>query len=285
MIEPKIQQAVEGLEQDARLLRSESGREWFAARRRPHLDVRLRQVGSSYAIALEGDSNQKPPSDHNARAKLIGTIGSANVFSECHEGAIYLHRGQQYAVTELDRDELVVWVRRVDMPHYTRAVSEKQTEILSRDRTRPAGNFQVVQGRVKVTKTITGYERRRIRGQELLGTEPLDLPPTSFETVGIWLEFPDEIEQALKDAGRHVMGGIHASEHAALSLFPLFALCDRHDVAGISYVRHPQTKRAAIFFYDAVPGGVGLAASLFDRVEVLLDATCDLIADCSCEEG
>ncbi len=285
MIEPKMQQAVEGLEQAARLLRSESGHEWFAARRRPHLDVRLRQVGSSYAIALAGDSNQKTPSDHNARAKLIGTIGSANVFSECHEGAIYLHRGQQYAVTELDRDELVVWVRRVDMPHYTRALSEKQTEILSRDRTRPAGNFQVVQGRVKVTKTITGYERRRIRGQELLGTEPLDLPPTSFETVGIWLEFPDEIEQALKDAGRHVMGGIHASEHAALSLFPLFALCDRLDVAGISYVRHPQTKRAAIFFYDAVPGGVGLAASLFDRVEVLLDATCDLIADCSCEEG
>ncbi|MFP8879230.1 MAG: Zn-binding domain-containing protein, partial [Myxococcota bacterium] len=262
-------------------------------------------IGSSYAITLEADSIENTSSKNNpsknnpsknnpgknnpgkntTRAKAIGTIGSANVFSECHEGAIYLHRGRQYAVTELDRDELVVWARRVDVPHYTRALSEKQTEILSRDRSRPAENFQVVQGRVKVTKTVTGYERRRIRGQELLGTEPLDLPPTSFETVGIWLEFPDEIAQALEDAGRHVMGGIHASEHAALSLFPLFALCDRHDVAGISYVRHPQTKRAAIFFYDAVPGGVGLAASLFDRIEVLLDATCDLIADCSCADG
>jgi DEAD/DEAH box helicase domain-containing protein len=56
-------------------------------------------------------------------------------------------------------------------------------------------------------------------------------------------------------------------------------------VAGISYVRHPQTRHAAIFFYDGIPGGVGLAASLFDRVEVLLDATCDLISDCACEEG
>jgi DEAD/DEAH box helicase domain-containing protein len=143
----------------------------------------------------------------------------------------------------------------------------------------------VVQGRVKVTKTIKAYERRRIRGQDLLATEPLDLPPTSFETVGIWLELPDEIPQALEAADRHVMGGIHASEHAALSLFPLFALCDRHDVAGISYVRHPQTAKAAIFFYDAISGGVGLAASLFDRIEVLLDATCDLIADCPCEDG
>jgi DEAD/DEAH box helicase domain-containing protein len=81
------------------------------------------------------------------------------------------------------------------------------------------------------------------------------------------------------------MGGIHASEHAALSLFPLFALCDRHDVAGISYTRHPQTGHAAVFFYDGQPGGVGLAASMFDRVEVLLDATCDLITDCPCDDG
>jgi DEAD/DEAH box helicase domain-containing protein len=216
---------------------------------------------------------------------MIGTIGSANVFSECHEGAIYLHHGRQFLVTRLDRDEHVVSVRPVKSPHYTRALSEKQTEILTRTRTRPGGGFRVVEGRVKVTKTITGFERRRIRGQDLLDTETLDLPPTSFETIGIWLEFPDEIPQALETAGRHVMGGIHASEHAALSLFPLFALCDRHDVAGISYTRHPQIGHAAIFFYDGQPGGVGLAASMFDRIEVLLDATCDLVSDCPCTDG
>jgi DEAD/DEAH box helicase domain-containing protein len=81
------------------------------------------------------------------------------------------------------------------------------------------------------------------------------------------------------------MGGIHASEHAALSLFPLFALCDRHDVAGISYTRHPQIGHAAIFLYDGQPGGVGLAASMFERIEVLLGATCDLVADCPCDDG
>jgi DEAD/DEAH box helicase domain-containing protein len=272
-----VRKTVEALEDDGSLLRSEAGSEWFAARRRPHREVRLRQIGSSYAIAIEGSETDG--------VEVIGTIGSANVFSECHEGALYLHHGRQYLVIRLDRDELTVWVRPVNSPHYTRAISEKQTEILSRERSRPAGNFRVVQGRVKVTKTITGFERRRIRGQDLLGTESLDLPPTSFETVGIWLEIPDEIPQAIEAAGQHIMGGIHASEHAALSLFPLFALCDRHDVAGISYTRHPQTGRAAVFFYDGQPGGVGLAASMFDRVEVLLDATCDLITDCPCDDG
>jgi DEAD/DEAH box helicase domain-containing protein len=239
--------------------------------------VSLRQIGTSYAISIEHPKT--------GDVEIIGTIGSGNVFSECHEGAIYLHHGRQFLVTRLDRDERVVSVRAVKSPHYTRAISEKQTEILTRERSRPGGAFRVVEGRVKVTKTITGFERRRIRGQDLLGTEPLDLPPTSFETVGIWLEFPDEIPQALETAGRHVMGGIHASEHAALSLFPLFALCDRHDVAGISYTRHPQIGHAAVFFYDGQPGGVGLAASMFDRIEVLLDATCDLISDCPCDDG
>ncbi len=274
---PETRKRIEDLEESGQLLRSESGSEWFSARTRPHRDVSLRQIGTSYAICIEQPKN--------GDVEIIGTIGSANVFSECHEGAIYLHHGRQFLVTRLDRDERVVSVRAVNSPHYTRAISEKQTEILTRERARPGGAFRVVEGRVKVTKTITGFERRRIRGQDLLGTEPLDLPPTSFETVGIWLEFPDEIPQALEAAGRHVMGGIHASEHAALSLFPLFALCDRHDVAGISYTRHPQIGRAAIFFYDGQPGGVGLAASMFDRIEVLLDATCDLVSDCPCDDG
>jgi DEAD/DEAH box helicase domain-containing protein len=268
---------LEALEESGDLLRSESGGEWFAARRRPHRDVSLRQIGASYAIVRDGARGE--------RAEAIGSVGSANVLAECHEGAIYLHRGRQFLVTDLDLDEHTVRVRAVDAPYYTRAVSEKETEILERLRSRPAGNFRLVQGRVRVTTRITGYERRRVRGQELLSREPLELPPTTFETVGIWIEMPDEIPADLEAAGRHVMGGIHAVEHAALSLFPLFALCDRHDVGGISYVRHPQLGRPAVFFYDGHPGGVGIAASLFDRVEALLEATCELVEGCDCEEG
>ena len=79
---------------------------------------------------------------------------------------------------------------------------------------------------------------------------------------------PDEIPDAIRSAERHVMGGIHATEHAALALVPLFALCDRFDVAGISYVKHPQLGRAAIFLYDGHAGGVGLMASVFEGDEI-----------------
>jgi DEAD/DEAH box helicase domain-containing protein len=274
---PSLQVARSRLEESGDLLRSESGHEWFASRRAPHRDVDLRAAGSSYTITLDEGDAQKPT--------VIGSIGAARVFSECHDGAIYLHRGRQFLVTRLDPSEHVVRVRAVDSPFYTRAVSEKETEVLERQRTRPAGNFRLVQGRLRVTTRITGFERRRVRGQDLIGTEPLDLPPSSFDTVGVWIELPDEIPADVTEAGFHHMGGIHALEHAALSMFPLFSLCDRHDVAGISYRRHPQVGHSAVFFYDGHAGGTGIVSSLFDRFESLLDATLELIQDCPCEEG
>jgi len=177
------------------LLQSESGREWFAARRSPHRAVSLRSAGASFAIlqrmseARSSEPVRKPgAAGREARAqpershRVVGTIGSGHVQTECHAGAIYLHGARFFRVTELDLEERKVWVEPSDGTTYTRALSEKETSILSRERTRPAGNFRLCLGRVRVTTRVTGYERRRVRGQDLLGTEPLDLPPTSFET-------------------------------------------------------------------------------------------------------
>jgi DEAD/DEAH box helicase domain-containing protein len=277
LAEPAVRDSIRALEDSGELLRSERGSEWFASRRRPHRHINLRAGGETWRIV------EDPPD--GGRARMIGTVGSVRALSECHEGAIYLHRARQYLVRHLDLGDREARVVAVRVPHYTRALSEKETEILERRRCRPAGSFRLVEGRVRVTTRIQGFERRRIQGQDLLGTEPLDLPPTSFETSSLWLEIPDEIPSMIEEAGRHPMGGLHATEHAALSLFPLFALCDRHDVAGISSVRHPQTGHPAIFFYDAHPGGVGLVSALYDRVEALLGATLELIEGCGCDEG
>jgi len=81
------------------------------------------------------------------------------------------------------------------------------------------------------------------------------------------------------------MGGIHALEHAAIALFPLFALCERDDVGGISTPLHAQVGKAAVFIYDGYPGGIGLSEQSFARIEELLEAALSLIEGCDCEEG
>jgi len=274
---PPVRAAAERGEAEATLLRSEGGEVWFPVRRRPHREVDLRQVGEAWTIQRETEGAARPV--------VVGSIGGGRVFSECHPGAIYLHRGRQYLVTRLELDERTAWVRPVDAAWYTRALSEKDTEVLSRERVRPGPAYRLATGRVRVTTRVTGYERRRVHGQDLLATDALELPPQPMETQGLWLEIPEEVAAAVRAAGGHPMGGLHAVEHAALSLFPLFALCDRFDVGGISFRAHPQLRTPAIFFYDGQPGGVGIAASLYERTEALLEATLEMIEDCPCEEG
>jgi DEAD/DEAH box helicase domain-containing protein len=90
---------------------------------------------------------------------------------------------------------------------------------------------------------------------------------------------------ALTSRDMHFMGGIHATEHAIIGLFPLLAIADRGDVGGISYTGHPQLGAPAVMIYDGVPGGAGLAEQGFAELETLLARTLELVDDCPCEDG
>lgn len=242
--------------------------------RNVHRQVDLRGIGESYPIFLEDGKS------------LVGVSSGPRAFKECHEGAVYLHRARQYVVTKLDLERRNVLVKPARLEYYTRALAEKDTEILGAPlRSRDFPGFGIREARLKVTERIISYEKRRNSGQDLIGCVDLELPPLHFETVGIWIEIPEAIEGKMKDAGLHFMGGIHALEHAAISMFPLFALCDRDDIGGISTPRHEQVCRPAVFIYDGHPGGVGLAHRAFEVIEELLEKTRLLVEKCPCDDG
>ena len=262
------------LEANGELSRTSEGRKrWFSTKKRPHLGVNIRSVGQTFTIF---DSRT---------GEAIGTVDGIRAFKECHPGAIYLHRASPYQVERLAIGKKDVIARPTDLRYFTQVRSEKETEIIRVTKSQPKGQFVVKLGELTVTETVTGYEKRRVPGQELIGVFPLDLPPQTFETVGLWVEIEDLIKGMVRDEGLHFMGGIHAIEHAAISLFPLFALCDRNDIGGISYTFHPQLEKAAIFIYDGYPGGVGLAQRGFEIVLDLLTKTLDLVKGCPCDQG
>jgi DEAD/DEAH box helicase domain-containing protein len=255
------------------LVADAGGQTWYSLRRNPQRDVNLRSIGAGYTIlAVEPE-------------RTIGTVDGVRAFIECHQGAIYLHQGQQFEVLELDRERRRILARRVERDYYTQVVSEKETEILEVLSSRCTPGYQVSLGRLRVTQEFKEYVRRRISDQQKISSHPLDLPPMVYETVGLWWEIPEAVREGATRAAFHFMGSIHASEHAAISLFPLLAICDRGDIGGISYPAHPQTGGSAVFIYDGYPGGIGLAAQGFERVETLLGRTRDLVASCPCEQG
>ncbi len=266
---------IQDLQADHRVVQSADGSEWYARRRNPARDISIRSVGESFPIL-------------NPSGKTIGSVDGFRAIHECHPGAVYLHQGQQFEVTNLDLEQRKVYARPVEVDYYTQTSGEKETEILHCEEARDVGKTVARLGRLKVTERIVGYEKRRIFGQDRIGSYPLDLPPHTFETQGLWFEVPEALRDYVKQAppgGLHFMGGIHAIEHAVISLFPLFALCDRSDVGGISQTFHPQVGRPAIFIYDGYPDGIGLAERCYRVLDDLLRHTLTLVRECPCELG
>jgi DEAD/DEAH box helicase domain-containing protein len=255
------------------ILPSAEGDELYSLRRRPQRDVHLRGSGATYTI------------EDSRRDRVIGTVDGVRALHECHPGAVYLHFGRQYLVEELDLDRRRARAAPARLDYFTTPLTTKETEILELLDRREDGPLEAWLGRLKVTERVIGYERKRIQGQEVIDQQPLDLPPTHFETVGLWWAAGPEMEETLRRQGEHFLGALHATEHAAISLFPLLALCDRGDIGGISLPFHPQVGCGAVFVYDGHPGGVGIAGRGFADLPQLLGRVLDLVSGCTCETG
>lgn len=275
---PPRRQALVSATHGGTLVQSEDGRKWFATASYPHRGVDIRSVGPSFTIL-------GPDAKDATRWIPIGTTDGVRAFKECHPGAVYLHRGRTFVVQSLDLEKRIARAAPQDAEYYTWVLSEKETEILEILASKPCTAFMARLGRLRVREHITGYEKKRLFTQELLDFTPLDLPEQVFETVGFWVEIEETIVEKIRRANLHYMGGIHAMEHAAISVFPLFALCDRNDIGGISIPLHPQLGKSAVFIYDGYPEGIGLAARGYDIVEPLLERTLELIESCPCDEG
>lgn len=247
-------------------------------RKRPHRDVDLRGAGQS--MHIEDNTGGK-----SGKAPVIGTIDEHRAFRETHPGAVYLHRGQTYVVTDLDSGAKIVHTQKQRVGYYTKVRGSKDTEILEVLGQKASFGTRVYFGRLKVTEQITGYEKRSVRGGKLLGITPLDLPPLVFETEGIWFEVGHDIRQRCEDEFMHFMGGIHAFEHAAIGMLPLLVMTDRNDLGGISTPMHTQVEGPAVFIYDGMPGGAGLTRQAFDKADELIKTTLRTVESCECELG
>jgi DEAD/DEAH box helicase domain-containing protein len=254
-------------------LRLREGRAVFAGRDRPSNTVGLRSgSGGEYSIVDE---------DHT----LIGTVDASRAFAAVHPGAIYLHQGQHYRVERLDLDDAAAWVRAVDPQETTHTRSSTSVSIIETERSVVVGDAALCLGVVEVTEQVTGYRRISLLDGETIGDVDLDLPPTCLVTRAFWYTVDPAVLASAGVRPRNVPGTLHAAEHAGIGMLPLFTICDRWDVGGVSTALQPETGRPTIVIYDGYPGGAGIAELGFAAGRTHLEATLDAIRSCPCERG
>ncbi len=274
-----------------RLRRHRDGLVWSLPHS-PAAETSLRTAGNEQFVIVETRAGE-----------IIGTVERERVYRFAHPGAVYLHLGRSYLVTRLDLEGRTVLVEDFDGTYYTQVKVDKNVLIAGQAGTRTLPGAVLFFGEIEVTEQVIAYQKRDMTDQHIIDTTSLDLPEQTFITQAFWLAIPGPvIDGALAhlasepragasgDEGPRgpetvTPGSLHGAEHALIALLPLYAMCDRWDIGGLSTPWHWQTDTASIFVYDGYPGGIGLSKRGYEAFESLAADARALIAACPCESG
>ncbi|MBE0429862.1 MAG: DEAD/DEAH box helicase [Thermoleophilia bacterium] len=225
----------------------------------------------SFSIVLEGTGD------------ILGQVEAERAFVFVHPGAIYMHLGETYQVRRLDIDGRAALVNPIVADYYTQPKKETSVEILGREMVRSAAGVELSLGRLLATEQVVAYQKKQLSDNQVLEVVELDLPRQSFHTEGLFFPMEEALLSCVDQP--ELLGSLHAAEHGLIAILPLFAMCDRWDIGGLSTDYHWQVDAPAIFLYDGHPGGIGINRKGFARFEELVAASHRLISDCPCEAG
>ncbi len=258
---------------EERALAASGGRLIYARGDSPARRISLRSASSETVYVADADG------------ELIGTAEASRAPSELHPGATYLHRGMAYEIEDLDLAASRAIARRVPNRFYTRPRVETDVEVLEDVESRPLANGATLHwGRVRTTDAVTHYKKVQVADEREVGVFPLDLPDVTLQTQALWVTLPP-LPKGARPSFESFGGALHAAEHAAIGLLPLFAMCDRADIGGLSTPIHRQTTFPTIFVYDGYPGGVGISRRGYEEFESLARDTLGVVTRCPCETG
>ena len=258
----------------ADLLTPRGGRMYWSGPRAPAAGVGLR-TGSSVEYKLIDAEEQR----------TIGTVDDARVFAVAHPGAVYLHQGRQYRVAKLDQRDHTAMLEPCDDDEYTMPRTQTDIAIVADEQSAQIGGSVVHLGEVEVRSHVIAYQRKQLATNRVIEVCDLDLPERALATRACWYTVPTEAMENAGIAPGRLLGTVHAAEHGLIGMLPLFTICDRWDVGGVSMAAHPQTGEPTIFVYDGYPGGAGIAEMAFDAAPRHVRATLDLVAACACDTG
>jgi len=243
---------------------------------------------------------------------IIAEVDYSSAPLTLYEGAIYMVQANPWQVERLDWVGRKAYVRRVDVDYYTDAIDYTKLKVLDafEHAERPASRAS--HGEVHVVRRVAGYKKIRYYTHENIGYGQVNLPDAEMHTSAVWWQVPSG-PLALAFRTRHeaidgFLGAAYALHHVA-ALVSLAELRDIGrsvgdgngawsavvDAQGRGSIRSPGGTEAdpeqlpafhpTLFLYDNYPGGIGIAAPLYDQRDAIVARAAELVEGCDCPGG
>ena len=259
-----------------KILRNSNGRYYWSSDIYPAQQVSLRSASPENFVILNQSNN----------CEVIGEVDyfSAPIF--LHPEAIYLHRAEQFQVTQLDWEGRKAYVKETKVDYYTDAETKTDLKVLSifnEEGTLDDARRYV--GEVSLTSTTVLFKKIKFETHENVGWGELTMPELEMHTTAFWYSFPGDISDRLKLERAQFGGSLRGLANILGKIAPLWVMCDSRDLRSISQVRAPFTERPTVYIYENIPGGVGLSEKLYLESERLFEASLHHVTHCPCSDG
>ncbi|ATB31655.1 DEAD/DEAH box helicase [Melittangium boletus] len=251
----------------------------------PANHVSLRSVGWDNVVIIELGTD-----------RTLAEMDFRSAHTMLHEQAIYQHEAEQYQVERFDYDNHKAYVRKVAPDYFTDAMTYVRVNVIQEDQGAAMGStLQAGMGEVSVIEKVVGYKKIKFHTHENVGYGEVALPEMQMHTTALWLTVPESVVRAMGAPRPAVIDALRGLTTALRTVACVGLMIDPRDLGKTlgskDDAEGPPRKDGGVgfdptmFLYDNIPGGVGLAARLFDQREELLRRARRLVEACVCEEG
>jgi DEAD/DEAH box helicase domain-containing protein len=237
----------------------------------PHRSVRIRGAGDeAYKLVCENEE--------------IGEIDPFHLLREAPRNGIYLHGGLRYRVQDVRAAQRQVMLVREFKPHFTTSVvrtsiRERRLPMLSEH-----GRILIARATLDVNDYLIGVTEKHLSGEVVRSYAGAGMPNNWLPTEGTMLRLERPFwEEAISQLGEPpAKAAIEAIARLFGSLFPtVTGPCDASDYSAAADASKDGSQ--AVYLYDMVPYGVGLAVEAFDRMGDLVARAAERVRTCPCE--
>jgi DEAD/DEAH box helicase domain-containing protein len=257
-----------------------AGAKWYwADRSYPAENVSLRTSTPENVVIVDTTKG---------RDEVIGEMDMPSAKLLVFDHAIYIHRGDQFAVQRLDLENRRCFVEEADTDYWTDSIVKTDIKVLTEDERGSAAGIPTVLGDILVRTQATKFKKLKYHTNENVGYGDITLPPDEMHTRSAVLLLDDASApgKSFRGLGEAEQGIVIQRLGVLLrTVAPVFLLCDPRDLGVSERVRDPHFEAPCLFVYDQYPGGIGLSEGFLKNLPQIVAGAAEVVARCPCANG